>query len=76
MNDDNSKNMSGSTLFCKYGTLNVDEGDIFAIGCGADQNNRTNCITAGTNTTDGDYIKIGDTKITETQLQALLATLS
>lgn len=49
----------------------------FIVGGGTSgtTGNRANCFAAGNNSTDGNYIYIGDTKLTETQLQALLATL-
>lgn len=60
-----------------YGIYNntTDAGDKFIIGAGTSTSARANCFVAGTNSTDGDYIKIGDTKLTEAQLQALLAAL-
>lgn len=61
-----------------YGIYNnaTDAGDKFIIGAGTSTSARANCFVAGTNSTDGDYIKIGDTKLTEAKLQALLALLS
>ncbi len=48
---------------------------IFTVGCGASTSSRANCFSTGNDGTD-DYIYIGDTKLTETQLQALIALLS
>lgn len=62
-------------VFGKFGELNGASGDLLTVGAGASASSLANCFTAGNNTTDGDYIKIGDTKLTETQLAALLATL-
>jgi len=64
-----------------FGNYNKDEDvnsaldDVLIVGVGTSSSARANCFSTGTNSTDGDYIKIGDTKITEAQLQALLATL-
>ena len=59
----------------KYGILNEDnKNDLFIVGGGAYQSN-ANCFAAGNDSTNGDYIKIGDTMLTEAQLTALLATL-
>ena len=49
--------------------------DILVVGAGTTTSARANCFAAGNDSTNGDYIKIGDTMITEAQLQALLATL-
>ena len=49
--------------------------DIFMVGAGTSTSARANCFAAGNDSTNGDYIKVGDTMLTETQLQALLATL-
>ena len=49
-------------------------GDFFQVGVGTANNARANCFTTGNDGTD-DYIKVGDTKLTEAQLQALIALL-
>jgi len=51
-----------------------DTNDKLVVGCGTATNNLQNCFATGNDGTD-DYIKVGETKLTETQLQALLATL-
>lgn len=56
------------------GNIDGDDTAILEVGCGT-SSNRANCFTTGNDGTE-DYIKIGDTKITETQLQQLLALLS
>lgn len=66
---------NGCVILGRYGEANAQE-ERLVVGVGTDSSNRANCFVAGNNSTDGDYIKIGDTKITEAQLQALLATLS
>ena len=71
--------MRFTTVLGKYNTgtglaTNMGNGDYLQVGVGTANNARANCFTTGYDGTD-DYIKIGDTKITETQLQALLATL-
>ena len=48
--------------------------DRLIVGSG-DQSTRHNCFTTGYDSTNGNYIKIGSTMLTETQLQSLLATL-
>ena len=52
-----------------------DTNDKLVVGCGTATNNLQNCFTTGNDGTD-DYIKIGETKLTETQLTALIALLS
>ena len=67
----------GATKFLigNYGFIDSNNyTDMFAVGVGADVNNRANCFATGYDGTN-DYIKIGDTKITEAQLQSLLATI-
>lgn len=54
---------------------NMGNGDYFQVGVGSSNTARANCFATGNDGT-ADYIKIGDTKITETQLQALLALLN
>jgi len=50
--------------------------DILIVGCGGSTiYARANCFTTGNDGTN-DYIYIGDTKLTESQLQALLALLN
>lgn len=51
-----------------------DANDKLVVGCGTATNDLQNCFSTGNDGT-ADYIKIGNTKITETQLIALLATL-
>ena len=77
--DTTTSNINANTAYhmmCgKYGILNEDnKNDIFIVGNGAYQAN-ANCFAAGNDSTNGDYIKVGDTMLTETQLQALLASL-
>lgn len=62
-------------LIGSYGTYTSSNStDTFMVGTGTSTSARANCFATGNDGTD-DYIKIGDTKITEAQLQALLATL-
>lgn len=49
--------------------------DAFMVGAGASTSARANCFATGKDASDNMYIKIGSTTLTETQLQALLATL-
>lgn len=70
----NTSSLTGKAVFGKYNKDELNE-DAIEVGVGTGSSARANCFAAGTNSTDGDFIKIGDTKITETQLQALLATL-
>jgi len=65
----------GLTMVGRWGITSDAQKDKFVVGAGT-KNARANCFVAGNDTTNGDYIKIGDTMITETQLQALLATLA
>ena len=58
-------------VFGYYGTASDD--DLLIVGSGTSSAN-ANCFATGNDGTN-DYIKIGDTKITETQLQQLLALL-
>jgi len=62
----------GYTCFGNF-PIQDNQNDLFAIGAGSN-GSPANCFVAGNDGTD-DYIKIGDTKLTEAQLQALLATL-
>lgn len=69
-------NREGLVVLGKYGTIsNKTAPAMLTIGCGTSTSARANCFEAGNNSTDGSYITIGTTKLTETQLQALLATL-
>lgn len=70
-----SATAEGITLLGSYGTYSSSNStDKLVVGAGA-SGALANCFAAGNDSTNGDYIKIGDTMITETQLQALLATL-
>lgn len=69
-------NREGLVVLGKYGTIsNKTAPAMLTIGCGTSTSARANCFEAGNNSTDGNYITIGTTKLTETQLQALLATI-
>lgn len=70
-----SYNGNPITVLGQAATADTTAGDKLAVGCGTSTSDRANCFVAGNNSTDGDYIKVGDTKLTEAQLQALLATL-
>ena len=73
----NNQQVKEKAIFGKFNSpTDLPNGDVLQVGVGTSTSARANCFTTGTNATDGDYIKIGDTKLTETQLQALLATLS
>jgi hypothetical protein len=63
-------------LVGSYGIFDADVNptDTFIVGAGT-SSARNNCFAAGNDGTD-DYIKVGDTKLTEAKLQALLATLA
>lgn len=52
------------------GSVN-EEFDVLSIGCGTDANNRSDCFGTGING-NSKYIRIGDTLLTEAQLQSLL----
>lgn len=68
--------VQGILLTGKYGYFDsTNRSDILIIGAGTSSSARANCFAAGNSSADGDYIKIGDTMLTETQLQALLAKL-
>jgi hypothetical protein len=70
------KNYGNQTWgLCILGNYNKDEetDSTLIVGCGTGGSARANCFEAGYNATDGKYIIIGDTKLTETQLIALLA---
>lgn len=66
----------GVLILGKYNKDNVTDTDTNAlvVGAGTSKDDRSNCFATGNDGTN-DYIYIGDTKLTETQLQALLATL-
>lgn len=65
----------GKILMGKCGSLNTTSTDILAVGAGQSTSSRANCFATGNDGTE-DYIKVGETKITESQLQALLALLN
>lgn len=71
----NTTDGSNKAIFGTFNAANADTKDILIVGCGSNNNTRANCFVAGNDSTNGDYIKVGDTMLTETQLQALLATL-
>ena len=62
-------------IFGKFNKLDADTKDTLIVGVGTSHTDRANCFAAGNDGTD-DYIYVGDTKLTEPQLQALLATLA
>ena len=68
----------GATVVGRYGFITSDNNsDMFAVGAGTSTSDRANCFTTGKDRSTNDYyITIGSTKITESQLQALLATLA
>lgn len=70
-----SDNGSGLAIFGKNPIYDISSNstDRLIVGAGSGTT-YANCFATGNDGT-ADYIKIGDTKITETQLQALLATL-
>lgn len=69
-----TKNQEPKIVVGKYGSItSTNITDIFAVGAGA-SGALANCFAAGNDGTN-DYIKVGDTKLTEAQLQALIATL-
>jgi hypothetical protein len=47
----------------------------FVVGAGSSDSSRANCFATGKDSNNEYYIMVGSTKITEAQLQALLATL-
>ena len=58
------------------GSCNADENSaLFIVGASKDPNNRTNCFSTGTTAEGEAYLKVGDTQLTESQLQSLLALL-
>ena len=63
----------GVTICGRFGNGDAST-ERFIVGAGTSASARANCFVAGNDGTD-DYIKVGDTKLTEAQLQALLATL-
>ena len=68
---------AGKAVFGKYNSpfTGASDSDMLIVGAGDSTSNRLNCFATGNNSTDGNYIKIGTTKLTEAQLTALLATL-
>lgn len=62
-------NASSETFLGKYNKDNIGTTDIFVIGNGTADNARHNAFAVGTDNS----ITVGDTKMTETQLQTLLA---
>jgi hypothetical protein len=52
-----------------------DNNALFIVGTGSSDTNRANAFTTGNDGTE-DYIKIGDTKITESQLKKILEFIS
>ena len=70
-----SRNQSGLAIFGQYSDDSSSNTDRLMVGAGTSTSARANCFSTGNDGTE-DYIKIGDTKITETQLQQLLALLS
>ena len=65
----------GLTMVGRWGTTSDAQKDRFIVGTGTSSSARANCFVAGNDSTNGDYIKVGDTMLTEAQLTALLATL-
>lgn len=66
----------GVNVIGAYGTItNPASPAKLTVGCGSSTSARANCFETGKNSTDGCYITVGSTKLTEAQLQALLATL-
>ena len=65
----------GKTTLGKYGYIDsTNTTDNLIVGAGTDASNRANCFAAGNDGTN-DYIKVGDTTLTEADLIALLATI-
>lgn len=66
----------GICVLGKWGTYDQDVNgtDQFMIGVGTADNARSNSFATGNDGTN-DYIKVGDTKLTEADLIALLATI-
>lgn len=65
----------GLTMVGRWGVTSDAQKDRFVVGTGTSNTARANCFVAGNDSTYGDYIKVGDTMLTEAQLQSLLATL-
>lgn len=65
----------GIALFGRYAKYDYNSNpyDILLVGSGTSSSK--NCFAAGDDPNNGCYLKIGSTILTETQLQALLATL-
>lgn len=68
---------AGNTMVGRYGIFDdsTNANDILMVGAGTSTSDRANCFATGNDGTE-DYIKIGNTKITESQLQSLLALLN
>lgn len=66
----------GTVIVGKYNKMNTDATEKLIVGYGSDNNNRANCFSTGKDASNNMFIKIGDTILTETQLQALLALLN
>ena len=76
----NDQTFSNRAIFGQYNdtsglSTTNGQGDILMVGAGTSNSARANCFAAGNDGTD-DYIKVGDTKLTETQLQSLIALLA
>ena len=70
-----SANTNGVALLGSYGTYSsTNSTDKLIVGAGA-SGTLANCFATGKDGSNNMYIKIGNTTLTETQLQALLATL-
>lgn len=55
------------------GNWNSDRsGSTFDVGTGSDENHRRTSFSVGWNSTDGHFVIVGGTKLTETKLVALL----
>lgn len=74
---ENNATYAGRAILGQYGiwdgTDSASNTDMFMVGAGT-ATTKANCFATGNDGTN-DYIKIGDTKITEAQLQSLLALL-
>ncbi len=74
--DTSNNNNYGKMIVGSYNNTTIDPSEKFIVGAGTGSSARRNCFSTGYDATaTQNYIKIGDTKITEAQLQALLATL-
>lgn len=73
--DANRTILSGTAILGRYNKSSENRStDALIVGCGTSSSYNT-CFSTGNDGTN-DYIYIGSTKLTEAQLQALLATLS